>query len=138
MPDFLAETLTWPHNYYLTCAVETAVKMGLPPTCLLIVEGQPSAPWSSADKKLAIAWTILQHETCGTCGNPLWICRSDDKNLQFKSSKNTCYADAEYQKAQKAKQNQNMRPGQFLSVIPYMADGSALPSRRSFLSAQSD
>lgn len=132
MPDFLAEVLTWPHNYYNKLAVETAVSMGLPPTSMLM-DKQPSEGWSREDKKLAIALTILKNETCTKCGQPLWICRSDDKNLLFKTAKGLCYATQQFEKDSKKKQNENLKPGEFLYTVPYMYDDSALPSRRAWM-----
>ena len=137
-PGFLAEALTWSHNYYIACAVETAVAMGVPPTSLIDADKQPSDAWSSADKKLAIAWTVLQKETCGICGNPIWICRSDDSRLGFKPHKSMCYADAEHQKVSEKRQYKKLRPGERLVVRPYMSDDSPLPSRATYLRAEQD
>lgn len=132
MPDFLAEVLTWPSNYYNTIAVETAVKMGLPPTSF-ITNKSPSEEWSREDKKLAMAWTILQHETCSKCGQPLWICRSSAKNLQFKIKKDLCYASAELEKPANKKRAESLKPGEYQYVVPYTIDESPLPSRREYL-----
>jgi len=134
MPGFLAEVLTWPHNYYNYMAVETAVAMGLPPTSFLS-EKEPSAGWSREDKKLAIALTILKRETCQKCGQPLWICRSSERNLLFKVKKATCYASAEYEKAADKKQNKELKPGEYMFTVPYMMDDGPLPSRRDYLEA---
>lgn len=132
MPGFLAEVLTWPHNYYNYMAVETAVKMSLPPTSFL-TDKDPSSGWSREDKKLAIALTILTRESCQKCGQPLWICRSSERNLLFKVKKATCYASAELEKGAEKKQNKTLKPGEYLFTVPYMLDGSALPSRRGYL-----
>lgn len=134
MPDFLAEVLTWNHNYGNLMAVQTAVKMGLPPTSFL-TDKDPSEGWSREDKKLAIALTILEKETCSKCGQPIWICRSSDKNLLFKVRKTTCYATAEYEKEQKNNEKRKvvLKPGEYMYVLPYMLDGSNLPSRRAYL-----
>jgi hypothetical protein len=133
MPDFLAEVLTWPSNYYNAVAVETAYKMGLPPTSL-ITNKQPSEGWSKEDKKLAMAWTILNREACQKCGQPLWICRSSEKNLLFKVKKDVCYASAELEKYQNKKPAPKLRPGEYTYAVPEMLDGSPLPTRRDYLS----
>ena len=132
MPDFLAEVLTWSHNYSYLMAVQTAVKLGLPPTSF-VTNKSPSEGWSREDKKLAIAVTILERETCDKCGQPLWICRSNNRNLLFKTRKATCYAKAEFEKASKKKQNENLKPGEYMYVVPFMLDDSSLPSRREWL-----
>lgn len=132
MPDFLAETLTWPNNYYNLIAVSTAVDMSLPPTSFL-TNKEPSAGWSREDKKLAMAMTILNRETCSICGNPLWICRSSNSNLIFKARKDICYADAERKKAADKRQNKNLKPGEYIYVVPEMLNESDLPTRRDYL-----
>jgi len=132
MPDFLAEVLTWNNNYYNAVAVETAVGMGLRPTAF-INDGDPRGEWSREDKKLAMAFTIMQRETCQKCGQPLWICRSDNKNLQFKAQKGVCYVTAELEKAAESRANKNLKKGQYLFAVPYMFDESPLPSRREYL-----
>lgn len=132
MPDFLAEVLTWNNNYYNLIAVQTAVKMGLPPTSFL-TDKDPSAGWSREDKKLAMALTVLERETCNQCGQPLWICRSDNKNLLFKVKKATCYAAREHKKFSDSKQGQNLRPGEYSYTVPFMLNDEPLPSRREYL-----
>lgn len=132
MPDFLAEVLTWNHNYYNRMAVETAVGMGLPPTSFLMNK-EPSEGWSREDKKLAIALTIIKHETCGKCGQPVWICRSTEKGLLFKTKKATCYASAELERDAEKKENKKLKPGEFLYVVPYMYNDTNLPSRSDYL-----
>lgn len=137
MPDFLAEVLTWSHNYYSYIAVETAYKQGLPPTSFL-TDKQPSAEWSREDKKLAMAYTIVQRETCSKCNQPLWICRSDNKNLLFKVSRATCYATAEMEKEQKKKQRRELKPGEYEYVVPFMRPDGPLPSRKEYLTAANE
>lgn len=137
MPDFLAEVLTWPSNYYYSVAVETAVKMGIPPTSLLSEE-QPTKKWSSADKKLAMAWTVLQRETCNKCGQPLWICRSSNKDLGFRIRRGKCYSSSELEKWQKSKAGETLKPGEYGYAVPYMRDESNLPSRKAYLAELAD
>lgn len=140
MPDFLAEALTWPKNYYNAVAVETAVKMGLPPTSFLTDE-QPSKSWSREDKKLAIAWHILQRETCSKCGNPLWICRSSNNMLGFSVRRGVCYASKELAKEEKAAEknkSKQLKDGEFHYTVPTMLDGSDLPSRLDYFESLDD
>lgn len=132
MPDFLAEVLTWPDNYYNAIAVETAVNMGLPPTSLL-TEKQPSEEWSREDKKLAMAWTLLQHETCGYCAQPLWVCRTESSNVRFRTQKGVCFAKQAQDKYAESKQGKDLKPGEYLYTTAYTQDGSPLPSRREYL-----
>lgn len=140
MPDFLAEVLTWSKNYYNLMAVQTAVKMGLPPTSMLS-DKQPSEGWSREDRKLAIALTIMERETCSKCGQQIWICRSTDKNLLFQTKKATCYATAQSEKDAKSNQfkAENLKPGEYTFVVPYMyGDDQTLPSRSDYLASLVD
>lgn len=133
MPDFLAEVLTWPNNYYNAIAVQTAVEMGIPPTSLLTDE-QPSKEWSRADKKLAMAWTILQKETCNSCGQPLWICRSTNRDLTFKIRRGLCFATQELEKFKESRNGKNLKKGEYPFAVPVMRndDNAPLPSRREY------
>jgi len=133
MPDFLAEVLTWPKNHYLAIAVQTAVEMGLPPTLFVLDEKKTGVEWSAADKKLAMAWTILQRETCKQCGQPLWICRSSERDMQFKVNTDICYASAELAKWQDSKRAKSMKKGEYAYIIPFMANGQQFPSRLKYV-----
>ena len=139
MPDFLAEVLTWPRNYYMAVAVETAYEMGIPPTSLL-TDKQPSEPWSKADKKLVLAYTILQKETCQKCGQPLWICRSTNSLLQFKPRKAVCFASQELEKYGESKNGKNLKKGEYVYAVPVF-DGdetNTLPSRIEYFERLND
>lgn len=132
MPDFLAEVLTWPKSFAHTLAVQTAMAVGVPPTVFILKDKQPEDGWSPADKKLAIAWTILQRETCKVCGNPLWICRSSNKNLLFSVRKDTCYADAEHKRWEKKNKNP-LKPGEYAYVLPTMRNDEPFPGRAEYM-----
>lgn len=139
MPGFLAEVLTWPRNYYSAVAVETAVKMGIPPTSLLS-ESQPSDPWSRADKKLALAYTILQRETCAKCGQPLWVCRSTNPELTFKAKKAVCFASQELEKYAESKNGKTLKKGEYIYAVPVLGydETKPLPSRREYFESLAD
>jgi hypothetical protein len=137
MPDFLAEVLTWPSNYYNAIAVETAYKQGLPPTSFL-GDKDPSEGWSREDKKLAMAYTILQREVCSQCGQPLWICRSGNNQLVFKVRKDVCYSKAEIEKYHNKKPAPKLKPGEYVYTVPEMLDNSPLPSRLDYLKGLND
>lgn len=138
MPGFLADVLTWPKNYHYAVAVQTAVGMGLPPTLFIDENRHEGAEWSRADKKLAMAWTILQKETCQQCGNPLWICRSSQREMQFKVNTDICYATAELKKWEKGQKAKHLKDGEYPFIIPYMSDDSTLPSRKAYLVEKTD
>lgn len=136
MPDFLADVLTWPKNYHFAIAVQTAYEQGLPPTLFIDDERHDAVGWSTADKKLAMAWTILQKETCKNCGNPLWICRSSNQHMMFKVNTDICYASLELEKWKDGKKAKNLKKGEYPYIIPYMDDDSPFPSRVEYLKEQ--
>jgi hypothetical protein len=131
MPDFLAEVLTWPKNYSYTLAVQTAMDLHMPPTTFIMATKQPTDPWTAIDKKLALAWTVLNRETCKECGQPLWICRSSNKNLNFSVRTDVCYAKAELDKFSKGKE---FGPGEHPYIVPFMRDETEkFPARAEYI-----
>lgn len=134
MPDFLADALTWPSNYAAALAVQTAYETGIRPLVFLQEDAQPTDPWTSYDKKLLLAWTILQKETCTECGQPLWICRSDNNNLTFSVRKDMCYAKLAMEKWRKSKAGENVKPGEVPYTVPVQYDKTKpLPLRTEWL-----
>lgn len=109
----------------------------LPPTTF-IYDNRQGDKWTPEDKKLAIAWTILQRETCKTCGQPMWICRSDNRGLGFKVKTSVCFADKELNSSINKKRAEKLKPGEQQYVVPYMYDGSALPSRAEYMTSLAD
>lgn len=136
MPDFLAEVLSWPQNYQHTIAVQTAYELGIPPTSLILPDKQPSDPWTPQDKKLAIAYTILKRETCGKCGQPLWICRSSNNMLSFSVRSDVCYAAAALDSYNNNKTTKKERPGEYRYVVPVMLNDEPMPRRIDYLKEQ--
>lgn len=138
MPGFLAEVMTWASSYPYTLGVETALNFGVPPTTFIVEGKQPSDGWSRADKKLAMAWTILQRETCSICGQPLWICRSSNKNLMFSVKTDICYANAELEKWKASRKAKNLKKGEHPYVVPKMYNDEKLPTRQAYLEELSE
>jgi len=132
MPDFLADVLTQARNSGYLLSVETAMNLNLPPTVMIYDDRQPTK-WTKEDKKLAMAWTLLEHERCQYCGQYMWICRSDNPKLNFSVRTDTCYADAELNKPDQRKKAEKLRPGEHQYVVPFMYDESPLPSRHEYV-----
>lgn len=72
-------------------ALRAARASNIKPTSMLF-HTQPNEPWKSVDFALLVALQILEEETCGQCGQPLWICRSNDRDVYFKVESSICYA----------------------------------------------
>lgn len=70
----------------------------------MIFYDQPGDAWTPYDFKLLEAYQILQDETCPVCGNPIWICRTENPDVIFKMDKTTCFADKAEQRWKKDKQ----------------------------------
>jgi len=126
MPDFLAEVLTWPSNYGIALAVQTAMDLNLPPTVMILADRQPTDGWSPQDKKLAIAWTVLQRETCTKCGQPMWVCRGSNKNIGFSVRKGMCYQSAELEK-RSDREGAKLKKGEYFYATPKTYDDTPLP-----------
>jgi hypothetical protein len=95
-------------------------------------EAQPDAKWTMMDKKLLMSWKIMEHETCGSCGQPLWICRSDSNNLSFAVRTKTCYAKAAMDKWEESPAGKKTleKPGITPYIEPTRYDESIpLPTR---------
>lgn len=89
------------------------------------------------DFLLLEAYQILQDETCPSCGHPVWLCRSTDRNVTVSIGKAKCFVTAELEKAQekdnkKDKKNQ-MKAGEYLFAnVKTIEKGSELPSRADY------
>lgn len=105
MRPFLADVLTWPGNRSYITAIKAARDFSVPPTVLILRNKQPSDGWSDVDKKLAVAFQILEDETCNDCGVPIWIGHSDDEHVVFEIKSRVCYSCAAIEQAQEREQN---------------------------------
>jgi hypothetical protein len=96
---------------------------------------QPSSEWTDLDFMLIEAMQILEDETCGQCGNPIWICRSESaSSVGFKIKVATCFAQAELDRwnEKEDKKKNKKRHGQYPYVTPFTYDNSEMPSRMDF------
>jgi len=93
------------------------------------------------DRALLEAYQILEDEKCPECGQPTWICRNDDANLQFTVKKDVCYAkraveekNADLKSVKDSKERAKIRAGwgAIEYPSPYMIDGSPIPTRREY------
>lgn len=79
---------------------------------------------------------ILEDETCGQCGNPIWVCRNESAgNVGFKVKEATCFATAElerWQEKEEKKKSKKKKHGSYPYTVAYTYDGSDMPSRRQF------
>lgn len=107
----------------------------------MLFHEQPSDPWIDFDFMLLEAYQMLQEETCGECGSPIWICRNEEaSHIGFKVKTTTCFAKAEMDRWQEAQEKKSSKraPGELPYVVPYSYDGTPLPTRREFYKGLSD
>lgn len=102
----------------------------------MIFYEQPNAPWTEFDFKLLEAYQILQDETCPSCGNPIWVCRTENRDVRFKMQSSTCFADKEQEnwEKQKKKVNKDWKPaaGEQWYPVPVTISGGPLPTREDY------
>lgn len=128
MPDFLAEVLTWNENYHVTIAIETALNLHKAPTSFILVHNQTDE-WSPLDKKLAVAFTLMNKEVCQSCMQPIWICRNSDSNIDFSIRVGKCYAKAAIEKSEESRskrKNGKLKHGEYLYAVPMQVNGKEL------------
>lgn len=57
--------------------------------------------WGKWDFLLAKAYQRFLDEQCPQCGMPIYICHSEDSRIEFKVTKDVCFATADVESAQK-------------------------------------
>jgi hypothetical protein len=106
----------------------------------MVLGEQPTGPWKDADRKLLRALQILEDETCGHCGNPVWLCHSEDSNLLWEVRTQVCYAQKEVQSWSEKNKDSRDLPYAVPYVLKYDDNGRPvhdyenLPGRRDFFS----
>lgn len=107
----------------------------------MLFREQPSDPWTDFDFMLIEAYQILQDETCGECGNPIWVCRNEEASwIGFKIKTTKCFAKAEMDKWREAQEKKSKKPepGVIPYVLPFSYDERSMPSRMEFYAGLSD
>lgn len=143
MPGFLSEVLTWSENYDILLAVETALELKMPPTEFINPNKVSTGRWSGLDKRLALAHKLMSNETCKMCGNPIWVCRNEDRNVDFSIRVGTCHSkqnlDKDEERRSKAKTGK-LKAGQYLYSVPMQVNGQPLPhgTRKSYFESLSE
>lgn len=106
---------------------------------------QPNTAWEPFDFKLIEAYQIMQDETCPSCGQPVWLCRSDDERIEWKTGSTVCYATKALEESRWNRENSGKKKSQQsprdaknwgLSEYPvaFSPDnrGGVLPNRRDY------
>jgi hypothetical protein len=105
----------------------------------MLFHEQPNEVWTKFDFLLLEAYQILKDETCGHCGNPIWICRNENaSNVGFKIKTSKCFAKAELEKhyeQQEKRKSKTKTYGETDYAVAYTYDGGDMPSRMSYYKA---
>lgn len=113
---------------------------------MLVYGASSKEGWDARDRALTEAYQILEDERCAECGNPIWLCRSENPDLQFKVEKSICYAkrkfedvttDLSHYKSAKERNEAKRKFGLIQYPVPEMENGGPLPTRREFYEARS-
>lgn len=120
----------------------------------MVLHTQPAEPWEDFDFKLIEAYQMLVDETCKVCGQPTWLCRSEDPDLIFEVRSSVCLADKAMKKKEQARQERNEKKngngkvkanqadfGKHWFALPTMIPESGrtdLPTRQDFYKQMSD
>lgn len=90
----------------------------------MLFHEQPTEEWRPYDFKLLDALQVLEDETCQHCGNPVWLCRSSDANVQPVVKKARCQGKAALEKREDARTDDKrarkvaaLRPGEYEYVV---------------------
>lgn len=71
----------------------------------MITHEQPTDPWKPVDFALLEAVQIIEQETCGGCGNPIWLCNSKDRDVIMTVRSRLCTGE----QALEAHKNKNIK-----------------------------
>lgn len=109
----------------------------------MVFNEQPTDPWKRGDRKLLEAYEIKQKETCGHCGNPIWLCHSENSELLWEVQTTNCYANNALKDWHKNHAESKENPYAVPYVLTYegrrpVPDYKNLPTRKQFFEERAD
>lgn len=131
-----------PQNQHLIRKIKAALEVKIRP-CAMIFREQPDTPWEDFDFVLVEAYQMLISETCPSCGQYIWVCRSGSTNVRFNVNSSVCYGERaleEYknkklpmQERSKAKKEHGKDWGRtyFVEALPVDED-EPMPTRKEY------
>lgn len=138
-----------PENQHLITKIKTARSSGIRPLSIILYE-QPNTKWKPIDFALLEALQVLEQETCGKCGHPIWICRTHDRDVMFQARSYVCQGEraikeAEVQKLRGDEKKQAMKDskdwGKSYYSVPILApqaERTELPTRKEYYESLKD
>lgn len=114
----------------------------------MVLGEQPDGPWTDSDRRLLRAYQIMQDESCGHCGQPIWLCRNEDVLWEVRSDEcgSTAAVENWQERKKDSKGKSTIKPGVHPYAVPYVQviDGrdvkqeyDNLPSRESYFNKSS-
>lgn len=115
----------------------------------MVYHQQPDEEWTTLDFQLLEAYQVIEDEKCPQCGQPVWLCRSTDSNVEWTVKESICYSsrakeekEARRNKKTRAKVKASERAawGRIEYAVPRIMsaapEGTKLPTRKDFYVAQ--
>jgi hypothetical protein len=98
---------------------------------MVILSGQDSHWSDERNRLLAVALTLLETETCNSCGTPAWHGQSTDNTIAFSVHTSVCYGCAELAKDQEARKNSRGTKGEvrYVKAQNVWGEEHELPTR---------
>jgi hypothetical protein len=102
--------------------MKASIAHGIRPSVFIL--GKDSRkPWGKWDLTLAKAYQRFLNELCQQCGNPRYICHTDDNRVQFKLSEDLCASAAVSERAQDAASKKETKSyGKNVYAQPYLTE----------------
>jgi hypothetical protein len=105
---------------------------------LILTHKQPSDGWSNVDKKLAVAFQILDDETCPDCGIPIWIGHNDAEDIVFEIKSRVCYSCAQVENDRDKRENKKNKRKPTKGEKHFLSDETKIiHSREEFYKSES-
>lgn len=114
--------------------IKAAKEWGFLPTSLIAGEQNRAGRPGEWDLLLAEAEVLVELERCKQCGQPRYVCQSDDPDIAFEIREEVCYATQARAKAEKTR-NKGKKPedvpaGVMLGTEPYTYSQTPLEELR--------
>lgn len=115
----------------------------------MVLQQQPTDPWTRGDFKLLEAYEILKKEACAKCGGPIWLCRHKDTDLQWEIRTSVCNSDKAVSRWMKTNRKDGVKDGENVYAVPFylrfeddgitpIEDYEHLPTREEFYRAEAE
>lgn len=115
--------------------IKSALGLGFRPSAHILALKNPGSKWTPADHAVAEAFQILQDETCPNCGHPVWVCRTQNNNVEFIVNTEVCQVTAALDRKEAAaskSKSAKKKPGEFNFVRIKMHGDLPKPDRDSY------